>query len=111
MKKTWILYRWKKYMWVLFDPDRRHGDARPQDPWMPSFYPLLDSAAPRGSAAQVTFADADFPGRTLILEKTSEPAPGVLEYHDQEGNVLWVQARELDEQVGARPDRIFAGIE
>ncbi len=29
MKKTWILYRWKKYMWVLFDPARDHGDARP----------------------------------------------------------------------------------
>ncbi len=110
MQKSWLLYRWKKYMWVIHDAERGHGDARPQDPWMPSFYPILDAAAPRGSAAHVTFADADFPGRSLILTKSSEPRPGIMEYHDQDANVLWILAHELDEYFRACPERIFIGI-
>lgn len=110
MQKSWLLYRWKKYMWVIHDADRGHGDARPQDPWMPSFYPLLDAFAARGASVHVRFGDADFPGRSLILSRTAEPRPGILEYHDQDADVLWVQARELDDYLGVRPERIYIEV-
>ncbi|HUW70171.1 MAG TPA: hypothetical protein VMX33_08045 [bacterium] len=110
MKECWKLYRWKTFMWVVHDGKRGHGDLMLRAPWMPSFYPLLDSTAPKGTTVEVTFSDTDFEGWALCLTKTRDVKETIVEYHDQDGNVPWIQAKELLEYLGEAPAPIYVRI-
>jgi len=57
MNKIYKIYKWKEYMWTLFDEKRKHGDSYNQNPWYPSFYPLLKKY-PKKSTLIIEFSNS-----------------------------------------------------
>lgn len=73
MKNDFKLYKWKKYMWVIFNAERPdHGSEENQDDFLPGLYSLLDEVknckSSRKVTADLTLSDKFFDEADIDLE-------------------------------------------
>jgi hypothetical protein len=93
------LYRWKRYMWVVFDPERKGNRTKNQDPWFPVFYPLLEQF-PKHDVLHVSFCLPDDPAGHLYRFMATGDSHA---FRLNDGTTIHVPPRDLQAIFGTQP--------